>query len=136
MSLIVTFAIPKRDNTVVLAQLVRAPDCGSGGRGFEPHIPPFNEKQPSEAAFFKKGHKRDTFIPYHRRMKPAYTIPIINKKILLSGTSSFIMMFLFNFGISTPVSDCVSKNMITLIVSLELSVKSMLNNSARCMNIH
>lgn len=25
---------------VVLAQLVRAPDCGSGGRGFEPHIPP------------------------------------------------------------------------------------------------
>ncbi len=28
-------------NTVVLAQLVRAPDCGSGGRGFEPHIPPF-----------------------------------------------------------------------------------------------
>lgn len=29
-----------RKNTVVLAQLVRAPDCGSGGRGFEPHIPP------------------------------------------------------------------------------------------------
>lgn len=28
---------------VVLAQLVRAPDCGSGGRGFEPHIPPFKE---------------------------------------------------------------------------------------------
>ncbi len=25
---------------VVLAQSVRAPDCGSGGRGFEPHIPP------------------------------------------------------------------------------------------------
>jgi hypothetical protein len=23
--------------TVVIAQLVRAPDCGSGGRGFEPH---------------------------------------------------------------------------------------------------
>ena len=25
---------------VVLAQLVRASDCGSEGRGFEPHIPP------------------------------------------------------------------------------------------------
>ena len=25
---------------VELAQLVRAPDCGSGGRGFDSHIPP------------------------------------------------------------------------------------------------
>ncbi len=25
---------------VVVAQLVRAPDCGSGGRGFETHLPP------------------------------------------------------------------------------------------------
>ena len=23
-----------------VAQLVRAPGCGSGGRGFEPHLPP------------------------------------------------------------------------------------------------
>ena len=28
---------------VVVAQLVRAPDCGSGGRGFETHLPPKNE---------------------------------------------------------------------------------------------
>ena len=28
---------------VAVAQLVRAPDCGSGGRGFDPHQPP-NEK--------------------------------------------------------------------------------------------
>ncbi len=27
-------------NTVVVAQLVRALDCGSRGRGFEPHHPP------------------------------------------------------------------------------------------------
>ena len=26
---------------VGIAQLVRAPDCGSGGRGFESHYPPF-----------------------------------------------------------------------------------------------
>ena len=25
---------------VAVAQLVRAPDCGSGGRGFDPHQPP------------------------------------------------------------------------------------------------
>jgi hypothetical protein len=29
---------------VVLAQLVRVPDCGSGGRGFEPRIPPRKKK--------------------------------------------------------------------------------------------
>ena len=27
-------------NTVVVAQLVRASDCGSEGRGFEPRFPP------------------------------------------------------------------------------------------------
>ena len=27
---------------VVVAQLVRAPDCGSGGRRFEPGLPPTN----------------------------------------------------------------------------------------------
>ena len=27
---------------VAVAQLVRAPDCGSGGRGFDPHQPPVN----------------------------------------------------------------------------------------------
>ena len=28
-------------NMVDVAQLVRATDCGSVGRGFEPHLPPF-----------------------------------------------------------------------------------------------
>ena len=28
---------------VGVVQLVRAPDCGSGGRGFEPHLPPRRE---------------------------------------------------------------------------------------------
>ena len=32
-----------RSNTVGIAQLVSAPDCGSGGRGFEPHYPPYTE---------------------------------------------------------------------------------------------
>ena len=30
---------------VVVAQLVRAPDCGSGGRRFEPDLPPQDLKK-------------------------------------------------------------------------------------------
>ena len=39
-------------NMVVLAQLVRASDCGSEGRGFEPHIPPQINKGCRKVAFF------------------------------------------------------------------------------------
>ena len=39
----ITFA--SLNQTVVLAQLVRAPDCGSGGRGFESRIPPTRKKK-------------------------------------------------------------------------------------------
>lgn len=36
---------------VVVAQLVRAPDCGSGGRGFETHLPP-RKVNSKELTFF------------------------------------------------------------------------------------
>ena len=36
---------------VIVAQLVRAPDCGSGGRGFEPHLSP-NKKSLALRGFF------------------------------------------------------------------------------------
>ena len=40
---------------VGLAQLVRAPDCGSGGRGFDSHNPPQNAgTQDPLCAIFKK----------------------------------------------------------------------------------
>ena len=51
LKFIYTFA-PEMIEMVVLAQLVRASDCGSEGRGFEPHIPPFNRKAPFLGAFF------------------------------------------------------------------------------------
>ena len=40
--------------TVVVAQLVRASDCGSEGRGFESHLPPNTNKKvlPLGKAFF------------------------------------------------------------------------------------
>ena len=34
------FLPSRKGNTVDVAQLVRALDCGSRGRGFEPHLPP------------------------------------------------------------------------------------------------
>ena len=40
-----TFATDFRIKTVGVVQLVRAPDCGSGGRGFEPHLPPESNKK-------------------------------------------------------------------------------------------
>ena len=40
-SIYLNFAL-QEINVVVVAQLVRASDCGSEGRGFEPHHPPAN----------------------------------------------------------------------------------------------
>ncbi len=37
---------------VVVAQLVRAPDCGSGGRRFEPGLPPFLNSVGNYGVFF------------------------------------------------------------------------------------
>lgn len=40
---------------VVVAQLVRASDCGSEGRGFDPHLPPKNKAKADNlrlSAFF------------------------------------------------------------------------------------
>lgn len=41
---------------VVVAQLVRAPDCGSGGRRFEPGLPPVLKAScENEELFFLKN---------------------------------------------------------------------------------
>ena len=37
---------------VGIAQLVRASDCGSEGRGFESHHPPHKKPQPNRLRFF------------------------------------------------------------------------------------
>ena len=36
----VRIPVPPLGNLEIVAQLVRAPDCGSGGRGFKPHHSP------------------------------------------------------------------------------------------------
>ncbi len=37
---------------VDVAQLVRASDCGSEGRGFEPHLPPYKKECIGDTLFF------------------------------------------------------------------------------------
>lgn len=45
-------AFERDANMVAVVQLVRAPDCGSGGRGFEPHQPPAKESNRIKIALF------------------------------------------------------------------------------------
>ena len=52
---------------VVVAQLVRAPDCGSGGRRFETALPPI----------FKPSRNWGFFVLYYSA--------IINTKVLIFG---------------------------------------------------
>ena len=42
---------------VVVAQLVRAPGCGPGGRGFDPHQSPHKAKAPREGCFCFMGNR-------------------------------------------------------------------------------
>ena len=51
------FVIVLRVKMVGVAQLVRVPDCGSEGRGFEPHLPPQEiAKQDENPAFLLRGY--------------------------------------------------------------------------------
>lgn len=59
---------------VIVAQLVRAPDCGSGGHGFEPRLSPFKQR----SAF---GYAKGTFLFIHISIFAVERLLIsINKK--------------------------------------------------------
>ena len=49
------FGLTLHPETVDVAQLVRVPDCGSEGRGFESHLPPKIEKALPHAKQTRKG---------------------------------------------------------------------------------
>ena len=71
---------PDNGHTVDVAQSVRASDCGSEGRGFEPHLPPlkavenhcYKEKKPCVStiyevfSFYRTPPTLLTFLPSHR----------------------------------------------------------------------
>ena len=51
-----TFAVPSEYGAI--SSVGRAPDCGSGCRGFEPHIAPPSKRPPSSGGFFAWGRER------------------------------------------------------------------------------
>jgi uncharacterized membrane protein len=51
-SLFIVHSLPLRHNTEDVAQSVRAPDCGSGGRGFETRLSPSKKALSKNRAFF------------------------------------------------------------------------------------
>ena len=61
-----------------VVQLVRAPDCGSGGRGFESHRPPHffslrcAEKSPPAYWDIAKSVRQRTLTPSFRRFESCY----------------------------------------------------------------
>ena len=55
---------------VVLAQLVRAPDCGSGGRRFEPGIPPKSPAIVGDFSFLLMANY--VYILYSKSLKQFY----------------------------------------------------------------
>ena len=55
---------------VAVAQLVRAPDCGSGGRGFKSPQPPFGWRWAGRAAPRELGRRSVAQLVEHRSPKP------------------------------------------------------------------
>ena len=74
IEILINFAVPK---TVVVAQLVRASDCDSEGRGFEPHHPPTYSRLSAGFCFY--------IITIILTLKPS----ILLQKPLLIQTSNF-----------------------------------------------
>ena len=60
----------------IIAQLVRVPDCGSEGRGFESHLPPDIKKSSSMAAFLIKNQRYECRKIENRACFFAYSFPV------------------------------------------------------------
>ena len=65
-----------------IAQLARAPGCGPGGRGFEPHYSPHNKKQMPCASVFslwynkiRRGSKQHNFSKFDVKMMYESHVP-------------------------------------------------------------
>ncbi len=81
---------------VVVAQLVRASDCGSEGRGFESHHPP-NKKVPKFSGLFCfiKNEK------YYNKAKFRGILRNISKKKSRHKESGFKIAFYNNLSLNT-----------------------------------
>lgn len=62
---------------VVVAQLVRAPDCGSGGRRFETDLPPRSKRSYVSKTFFlypKKVYSFEYTFSFNLKQQQVYRI--------------------------------------------------------------
>ena len=71
---------------VVVAQSVRAPDCGSGGRRFEPGLPPKKGCLKSEATFYFNGTHADYHKPTDTPDKIEYELMAKRAQLIFQTT--------------------------------------------------
>ena len=95
---------------VDIAQLVRAPDCGSGGRRFESDYPPHFLTQGYALRFLffilgcSQGVRHGTLTPASAGSNPA--IPANNKEADCCKQSVFLFAFLKCFFLFFTIFDC------------------------------
>ncbi len=70
------FFVLLQNKMVVVAQLVRASECGSEGRGFETHLPPYKEKAAFSGGFFFIGRASRLISSFQFCYKTLYSHPI------------------------------------------------------------
>lgn len=78
----------------VLAQLVRATDCGSVGRGFEPHIPP-QKLNSAELSFFVISRLALLIHLLSKRFKNLLFLPYLPNILFINQTKYATFRFVF-----------------------------------------
>ncbi len=73
---------------VDVAQLVRASDCGSEGRGFEPLLPPLVESRPAGRLFFVCCATAPSRIPPYKKRPEPYRSGAFERMVGASVTAS------------------------------------------------
>jgi hypothetical protein len=93
---------------VVLAQLVRVPDCGSGGRGFEPRIPPKNIKLHLTVRLFLCNGEKFTLSEQSESKGPPYPTRLIGNPCIYKALR--VLSTLFNFRFTSSPTTLIHTN--------------------------
>lgn len=79
------YFVPLHLHTVVVAQQVRAVDCGSTGRGFEPHLPPSqNEGAVIAAPFLLQVPLKGGFVFFESRFQVSVGSKVVQNTFKLA----------------------------------------------------